>query len=116
MSKYLPGEEPMPRTEQEIQKQILDELGKRPDVYVWRQNTGVAKAHGHRVRFGHVGSGDISGLVKGGRRLEIEVKTPTGIVSDAQLKFGQRVNELGGIWFVARSFDEAMRKLKEAMT
>jgi hypothetical protein len=102
-------------TENELQRQILDALATLNGVYVWRQNTGVAKAGGYRIRFGHVGSGDISGIIRGGRRLEIEVKTEKGEPSEAQLAFGARVNELGGLWFVARSVEDAVNTVLNAI-
>lgn len=102
-------------TEQEIQKSILTCLGYLQGVIAWRQNTGVAKANGFRIRFGHVGSGDISGILRGGRRLEIEVKTPKGIVTEEQIKFGEQINSMGGLWFVARSTDEAVARVQAAL-
>jgi hypothetical protein len=102
-------------SEKELQGQILNALATLRGVDVWRQNTGMAKANGFRIRYGHVGSGDISGLIRGGRRLEIEVKTAKGIVSPEQEAFGARINGLGGLWFVARSVEDAVSVVMAAL-
>jgi hypothetical protein len=100
-------------TENELQRQILDALAAIKGVVVWRSNTGVSRSGGRFVRFGVKGQGDITGLLPGGRRLEIEVKTATGKVSEEQLEFGVRINSHGGLWFVARSVEEALNKILE---
>lgn len=102
-------------SEQEIQRQILDALALMPGVFAWRQNTGVASVRGFRVRYGKNGSGDISGILSGGRRLELEVKSKTGVVSDEQREFGARINAMGGLWAVVRSLDEALAVVREAL-
>ena len=45
------------------------------------------------------------------RFLAIEVKTKTGKVSPDQVKFLNRVNESGGLGFVARSVDDVIDTL-----
>ena len=102
-------------SESDLLRSIMERLALIPGLLAWRQNTGVAKAHGFRIRFGLVGSGDITGVLPGGRRLEIEVKTPTGRVSPEQIAFGERINKAGGLWFVARSADEAVIRIQEAL-
>lgn len=57
------------------------------------------------------GVADILGSWKG-RLLAIEVKTKTGRISQEQKQFLARVNESGGIGFVARSIDDVERELK----
>jgi len=103
-------------SEQTLVRAILDRLAAMPEVYAWRQNTGVAKAHGHRIRFGLNGSGDISGILRGGRRLELEVKLPGGKygVTEEQEAFGARVLAMGGLWCVVRSVEEAVTVVEEA--
>ena len=102
-------------SEQELQRAILDRLSVMPGVWCWRQNTGVARMAGGRVRFGLVGSGDISGGLQGGRRLELEVKTEKGQPSEEQVKFGAKVNAMGGLWAVVRSVSEAVAIVQEAL-
>lgn len=94
---------------------------------VWRNNVGLGWT-GEAIHCG----GDIilknarplhSGLCEGssdfigiynGRFLAVEVKTDRGRTTDVQENFIRMVNENGGIAFVARSEDEAVKKLMEA--
>ena len=63
-------------TETQIQKDILDFLEAHPAVlYVFRCNSGTAKAKGFRVRMAPAGTPDIIGWMKSGKALAIEVKT-----------------------------------------
>lgn len=63
------------------------------------------------MRFGFKGAADITGMLRGGKRLEIEVKADRGVVSDDQTAFLQVVNGGGGLGMVVRSVDEVMRGL-----
>lgn len=96
-------------TEQQIQQAIRIDLGREPDVVLWRNSTGVAQTKdGRSQRFGLcVGSADIIGIGPGGRFLALEVKTPTGRVSPEQARFIALVNQRGGIGAVVRSPDQA---------
>ena len=100
--------------EHSIQTQIMLEFGQRTDMKIWRQNTGVAKTlDGNRfIRFGVVGCADISGIIKGGIRLEIEVKKRTGKQREAQKAFQRMIESMGGIYIVARSVDDVYKVLK----
>lgn len=87
--------------ESEVLKPTILRLGRRSDVRLWRQNTGVALSlDGQRhIRFGIEGGGDASGIVAPlGVRLEIETKTLTGRASDSQRAFGQMIRAFGGIY------------------
>ena len=100
-----------------VVKSCLDYLAVR-GIYAWRSNTGVARPErrdGSRgfVRFGHVGSADILGVMPGGRFLGIECKAPRGNLSRHQLEFGQRVRADGGIYMVVRSVDDLIEQLQE---
>ena len=55
------------------------------------------------VRFGVPGKGDISGIIVGGRRVEIECKTETGRQSADQIAFQAAVEKFGGIYLLTRS-------------
>lgn len=49
------------------------------------------------ISFGVVGQADISGLINGnGQRLEIEVKTGTGKLADAQKNYRNMIIKMGG--------------------
>lgn len=47
-----------------------------------------------------------------GKYVAIEVKTPEGRVSEHQKAFLSKVNEIGGVGFVARSISDVERELK----
>lgn len=102
-------------SETEIQRQILEALALIPGVYAWRNNTGAIQRMGRFVRFGITGQGDITGVLPGGRRLEIEVKVPKAEPSEEQVKFGARINAAGGLWFVAHSLEEALQAVYAAI-
>lgn len=106
--------------EQEIMNQIMLEVGRRPDVRLWRQNSGVARGlqSDTVIRMGVPGCGDLTGIVTVsgiGIRLEIEVKTQKGRQSEQQIKFGKMVADRGGIYILARSVDDAILQLEEAI-
>lgn len=86
------------------QKQILEYLATRQGKF-WRNNTGAAvyesKGKKRFVRFGVKGQGDITGILKG-RRIEIETKTDTGILSTDQKLFRDMIIAEGGVYVVAR--------------
>jgi penicillin-binding protein-related factor A (putative recombinase) len=91
-----------------IESQILHYLGLKgifawkaktvgtydPTKKVFRKNAGYMK-----------GVADILGIWRG-KLLAIEVKTPTGKLSPEQKQFLSRVQEEGGIAFVARSVED----------
>ena len=94
---------------------------------IWRQNVGMGwTGRSNRTTHGRViisdprplraglcvGSSDLIGIAPGGRFLAVEVKTPRGRVSDEQRTFIDAVNRAGGIGYLARSADEAVRELK----
>jgi hypothetical protein len=102
--------------ENEIQARIIAAIGSRPDVRIWRANTGAAQmANGQFVRFGIPGQADLSGITADGRRLEIEVKSATGRLRPDQIAFGTMIRKFGGIYIVARSVEEAIRRLNAAI-
>lgn len=53
---------------------------------------------------------DILGVHKG-RLIAIELKAPKGTVSPAQQEFIDRINEAGGLAFVARTLDDVIEGL-----
>jgi hypothetical protein len=81
---------------------------------IWRANTGAAEVHGRFVRFGVKGQADLSGLLRSGRRVEIETKAPDGRLSPAQRAFGAMVTEYGGLYLVVRSVAELLTALDNA--
>lgn len=86
----------------------------RTDVRLWRQNTGVARSFdgGSIVAYGVPGGADLSGIIAGGRRLEIEVKTPGVKQSPQQINFERMITKFGGLYLVARSVEDVANALQ----
>lgn len=60
-----------------------------------------------------VGSSDVIGITADGRFLAVEVKTPTGRVTEDQIRFINAVRLKGGVAGVARSVEDALKLLKQ---
>lgn len=107
----------MPGDEKRTQNDIIRTLGTRPDLRIWRQNTGSAEyrdertGRARRVAFGVPGAADITGILPDGRRLEIEVKSPTGRQSKAQKQYQAIIERFGGVYILARGAEEAIAAL-----
>lgn len=100
--------------ETEIQQQIRLALGREPDLVLWRNNTGVAKHDGRKVRYGlALGSSDLVGILAG-RFVALEVKRPKGRASDEQKLFVELVRAKGGFAAFVRSVDEARAAIQRA--
>ena len=69
---------------------------------------------GRLVRFGKPGSSDIVGTLPNGRSLYIEVKRPTGRLTEAQKEFLARAHMAGALAFEARSVEEVDKRIREA--
>ena len=90
-------------------QQIVLALSQTGICRVWEQPTGAAYRDGALVRYGVIGSADISGILVGGKRLEIEVKTGRAVQEPRQVKFMNMIRAMGGHYFVARSIDDAVK-------
>lgn len=104
-------------SEKQIMTAIQLELAKH-GYKIFRNNSGFLRdVRGQYVHFGLcTGSSDLVGIVPpSGRFLAIEVKTEKGRVTTEQEAFIKMVNDCGGIGFVARSVEEAIKKLKERL-
>lgn len=64
------------------------------------------------VAFGLPGSADLTGILPDGKRLEIEVKRPLGLLTLAQKNFGDMIEKFGGVYIVAHSASEVEKKLE----
>ncbi len=93
--------------EQGIQRAVLSYLRYR-GIFCWKNNTAgiVVKARNTYIPSHAPGVADILGILKDGRFLAIEVKSPTGKVSPHQQQFLDEINARGGVAFVARSAEE----------
>jgi len=93
-------------TEQEIQNEILRVFGTNPRLRLWRANTGVARIGRRVVRFGVPGQADLTGILPGGVRLEVEVKSEDGRQSPEQKCYQAMIERLGGVYVLARSVED----------
>ena len=100
----------MSNPETVLLQQIRLALAQIPGVIVWRNSIGHdSRAH---VDYGiqNPGGSDLIGWCPpSGRFLAIEVKTDTGVVSDAQRNFISMVRHHGGLAGIARSVADAIR-------
>jgi hypothetical protein len=95
-------------TETDFVQTVLDYL-RRCGIHAWRQNTGGRG----RLRWGTPGCGDITGILPGGRRLEIECKTDAGTQSGAQRAFQAIIEQHGGRYVVARTIEDVEPIIRE---
>lgn len=102
-------------SESEIQDAVRLELGREPDLVLWRNNIGMAwMRNGTPVKFGVGGPGgaDLIGVYRG-LFVAIELKTPIGRQSKEQRQYQQLVERKGGVYVVIRSVDDARSWLAE---
>gem|GEM_PF-4022497 len=102
-----PKTAPKPERVDEIpfMRHVIEALGARADMRIHRQNCGKVVV---RDRAGNVrssfdagppnGAADVSGIVRGGYRLEIEFKSADGAPSDAQRAWQRMIESFGGIY------------------
>ena len=78
---------------------------------LWRNNCGVATwQNGARTRYGlGLGSADLVGVLRpSGRAVAIEVKSPVGKATPAQLAWRRAWEGAGGLYILARSVEDAL--------
>ena len=100
--------------ETELVKHILIELGRLfPEVLrAWRNNRGNFKTEGGGfIKCGINGQADISGIVAGGRRLEIECKQPGQKQNADQIAFMNMIRRFNGIYVVAYCLADVVQAL-----
>lgn len=93
-------------------KQLMVALSATGVCRVWKQNTGKAYRDGRWISFGIVGGGDITGILLGGRRIEIECKTGGAKQHEEQRNFGEVIRKMGGIYIVARDVETVVKYIK----
>lgn len=99
-------------SEHSIQNAILRAYGTDQRLRLWRMNTGKAQFGAAVVTFGVKGQADLSGILPGGRRLEIEVKAPGKYQTQDQKNYQTMIESFGGIYIVARSVADVARVLE----
>jgi hypothetical protein len=93
--------------------EVLKALRAHPSVdWCERMNSGVAKVGNRYIRFGWTGCSDLLGMLRDGRILVVEVKSPSGKLRPAQAVFLDRVNAAGGVGFMARDLRDVHRCLQ----
>lgn len=95
-------------------KQLVLALAQTRLCRVWEQPTGAAFRKGHLIHYGLVGCADISGILRGGKRIEIEVKTGKAVQTVEQKAFQKIIGDFGGIYYVARDLLSTIEFVKSA--
>lgn len=91
-------------------REIIFRLAGRAKV--WKQSTGATMIGERFIRFGVKGAADITGLLKGGVRLEVEVKTGSARQTPHQVEYQKMIEAMGGIYLVARDGEEFINQLE----
>jgi len=105
--------------ERSIQKAIITYLRYHPRVaWAERMNVGAHKIETQSksprfVPYGFKGCSDIVGQLSTGQFLAIEVKSQYGRITTDQKAFLDKINDSGGLAFVARSIDDVVNSLIE---
>lgn len=93
--------------------EVLKALRTHPAVaWAERMNSGAAKVGNRFIRFGWTGCPDVLGQLMDGRLLGVEVKAPAGRLRTEQAVFLERINQAGGMGFVARNCRDVLRELE----
>ena len=97
-----------------LRNECLAWIGSREWARAWIANVGVAVPLGRKrpMRFGIAGQADITGILRDGRRLEIEIKTGNARRSSNQRAYASMIVRMGGLYVVARSLDWLQRELR----
>lgn len=91
--------------------EVFKALRAHPAVsWVEHQNTGSARIGGRFVRFGWPGCSDVLGMLRDGRLLAVECKSPTGRLRPEQAAFLERIRAACGVGFMARDCRDVIRE------
>jgi len=106
-----------PTKEGDIVRDILDAYEAHPRIELWRNNTGMIRRGRRVIRFGRVGSADITGIIEGGRRIEIECKKRGNRTArdreEKQGEFADMIRKRGGIYILAFSVEDVKNILED---
>jgi len=83
-----------------------------PNAVFDRANAGAIVVGQKFYKGMQAGTADIIGCYKG-RFIAIEVKLPKGRVQESQKQYCERITKAGGLYYIVRSFDEAMKVIEE---
>lgn len=109
-----------PQQETVVVNDVLAALGMRDDCKVWRQRAGTfwtrPEPGATPLTCVPDGSADISGILRGGRRLELECKHPRGGKHEEdQKRRAAMITAMGGVYAFVRSGEEAVRVVDDAL-
>ena len=99
-------------TEKQVQNAILRAFGTIPQLRLRRANVGVARIGRRVIRFGVPGQADLTGILPGGLRLEVEVKSARGRQSTEQRTYQRMIERFGGVYVLARSAEDVRAALE----
>ena len=104
----------MQASEKNIQDAII-QLFKTYGLYVQRMNSGLAVNYytNNFMAQAEKGHSDLVACDKQNRLSLIEVKTPTGVLSDDQVRFLREQHNKHRRWAVCTSYEDAMRFLDD---
>ena len=104
----------MTKSESEIQSEIMLEASKRGHR-LYRSNAGsIQTKHGSVIKLFPKGYPDLTGFRKGdGKFVVIEVKKPSGRLSEHQKKFAEWASTQPILYGVARSSSEAIKIVED---
>ena len=91
----------------------LDSIKRAIRVAVFSGSFSIAWRELSYLTFGLPGSADISGILKDGRRLEIECKTGNAKQSKQQKKFQEMIEKFGGVYILTHSSDFLLYLIKQ---
>jgi hypothetical protein len=110
--------------ERPLLDRVLADVGGRLDARLWRQNAGTARSFdGSRIiQLAPAGASDATGLIATpchcgcgrvyGLHLAIETKGKHGRQTPEQRRFQRMVEQLGGVYILARSIEDLNEQLK----
>lgn len=101
-----------------MEKQIQDaivELFRYHGLYIQRINSGLATNYytGNFMAQAEKGHSDLVACDKQNRLALIEVKTPTGVLSEDQIRFLREQHKKNRRWAVCTSYEDAVRFLDD---
>jgi len=135
----IPSKKPL--TEKQIQNMIIKYLEWRKDIFFWRQNSGSFTEKAKSVlskiinsipslsptikariigsfyrQVGHYDCASVKGLpdiivIQNGKFIGLEVKTKTGRQRETQKNVQNKIEKVGGEYYIVRSVDDVKRIL-----
>lgn len=104
---------PPVQPEKDVVRECLEWLNAQPGVFVWRNNTGMAKRGKCMVRFGLKGSSDIIGVGPSGVFVGVECKRIGEEADYAQDQWQSMIRDRNGFAITAHSLSELVESWNE---